>query len=229
MENNIIANEIEISKKNINEWGELNENSLWIEMQKKSINVPASTLEKILKSDFVAKFNPIIDYFENLPVWDKKTDYITQYADYIKLAPDEDKEQYNYHFKKWCVRSVKCATIDNYFNKNVSKIYLNFSDPWPKIRHSKRRLTSDVFLTKYKKIFKGDYFIEMKTDNQNLFEFSLVSLSQNNYKLDFVSLDLYSDLDKDNIATEYEKKFVAKNIKIYKLKAIQYIDKKKTK
>ena len=84
-------------------------------------------------------------------------------------------------------------------------------------------------MTKYKKIFKGDYFIEMKTDNQNLFEFSLVSLSQNNYKLDFVSLDLYSDLDKDNIATEYEKKFVAKNIKIYKLKAIQYIDKKKTK
>ncbi|MBC7493780.1 MAG: hypothetical protein H7221_02145 [Flavobacterium sp.] len=116
---NIIANEIEISKKNINEWTDLNENSLWIEMQKKSIKVPASTLEKILKSDFVPKFNPLIDYFENLPIWDKKTDYITQYADFIKLAPEEDKEQYNYHFKKWCVRSVKCATIDNYFNKNA--------------------------------------------------------------------------------------------------------------
>ena len=127
------------------------------------------------------------------------------------------------------IMNIDANTIDNYFNKNVSKIYLNFSDPWPKIRHSKRRLTSDVFLTKYKKIFKGDYFIEMKTDNQNLFEFSLVSLSQNNYKLDFVSLDLYSDLNKDNIATEYEKKFVAKNIKIYKLKAIQSVDKKKTK
>lgn len=116
---NIIANEIEISKKNLNEWTELNENSLWIEMQKKSIKVPASTLEKILKSEFVPKFNPLIDYFKNLPIWDKKTDYITQYADYIKLAPEEDKEQYNYHFKKWCVRSVKCATNDNYFNKNA--------------------------------------------------------------------------------------------------------------
>lgn len=116
---NIIANEIEISKKNLNEWKEINENSLWIEMQKKSIKVPASTLEKILKSDYVPKFNPLIDYFENLPVWDKKTDYIKQYSDYITLAKDEDKEQYNYHFKKWCVRAVKCATDDNYFNKNA--------------------------------------------------------------------------------------------------------------
>lgn len=116
---NIIANEIEISKKNLNKWKEINENSLWIEMQKKSIKVPASTLEKILKSDYVPKFNPLIDYFENLPVWDKKTDYIKQYSDYITLAKDEDKEQYNYHFKKWCVRAVKCATDDNYFNKNA--------------------------------------------------------------------------------------------------------------
>ena len=116
---NIIANEIEISKKEVKEWTELNENSLWIEMQKKSIKVPASTLEKILKSDFVPKFNPLINYFESLPVWDKKNDYINQYADFIKLAPEEDKEQYNYHFKKWCVRAVKCATNDNYFNKNA--------------------------------------------------------------------------------------------------------------
>lgn len=116
---NMIANEIEISKKNIDEWKEINENSLWIEMQKKSIKVPATTLEKILRSDYVSKFNPLIDYFEKLPVWDKKTDYIKQYSDYITLAKDEDKEQYNYHFKKWCVRAVKCATDDNYFNKNA--------------------------------------------------------------------------------------------------------------
>ncbi len=116
---NIIANEIEICKIDVNQWEELNENSLWIEMQKKSIKVPASTLEKILKSDFVPKFNPLIDYFENLPAWDKKTDYITQYSDYITLEKDEDKQQYNYHFKKWCVRAVKCATNDNYFNKNA--------------------------------------------------------------------------------------------------------------
>ncbi len=116
---NIIANELEISKKDKNEWTELNENSLWIEMQKKSIKVPASTLERILKSDFVPKFNPLINYFENLPEWDKKTDFISQYADYIKLAAEEDKVQYNYHFKKWCVRSVRCAIRDDYFNKQA--------------------------------------------------------------------------------------------------------------
>lgn len=116
---NITANEIELSKKNKNEWLPCNENSLWIEMQKKSIKVPASTLEKILKSDFVPKFNPLIDYFENLPAWDDKTDYIKQYANYITLASGENREQFDYHFKKWCVRSVKCATDDNYFNKNA--------------------------------------------------------------------------------------------------------------
>lgn len=116
---NIISNEIEISRKDVNDWLPCNENSLWIEMQKKSIKVPASTLERILKSDFVVKFNPLIDYFENLPAWDCKTDYIKQYSDYITLAKDESKEQYNYHFKKWCVRAVKCATNDNYFNKNA--------------------------------------------------------------------------------------------------------------
>jgi predicted P-loop ATPase len=116
---NIISNEIEISKIDSKDWNELNENTLWIEMQKKSIKVPSSTLEKILRSDFVPKFNPFIDYFNAVPIWDKTVDYITQYADYVKLSPDEDKEQYNYHFKKWCVRSVKCATIENYYNKNA--------------------------------------------------------------------------------------------------------------
>jgi predicted P-loop ATPase len=116
---NITANEIEMSKKNQNEWLACNENSLWIEMQKKSIKVPASTLEKILKSDFVPKFNPLIDYFKNLNVWNGEIDYIKQYANYIALASEENREQFDYHFKKWCVRSVKCATDDNYFNKNA--------------------------------------------------------------------------------------------------------------
>ena len=116
---NIIANEIEISRKDKNEWDSCNENSLWIEMQKKGIKVPGSTIDRILKSDFVPKFNPLVDYFNNLPEWDSKTDYIDQYASYINLDENEDKEQFFYHFKKWCVRSVKCATDDNYFNKNA--------------------------------------------------------------------------------------------------------------
>lgn len=123
------------------------------------------------------------------------------------------------------IMNIDADNIEDYFHKNVSKVYLNFSDPWPKTRHSKRRLTSEVFLEKYKSIFKGNYIIEMKTDNQKLFEYSLVSLSQNNYKLNEVILDLYSDLNEDNIATEYEKKFVSKGMPIYKLKAVHYIDK----
>lgn len=116
---NIIANEIEISKKELNFWEPCNENSLWIEMQRKSIKVPCSTLEKLLKSDFVPKFNPLTHYFENLPTWDKETDYIKKYSEYITLSKDESKEQFEYHFKKWCVRSVKCAIDENYFNKNA--------------------------------------------------------------------------------------------------------------
>lgn len=127
------------------------------------------------------------------------------------------------------IMNIDAINIDDYFNSNISKIYINFADPWPKKRHSKRRLTSDIFLSKYIKIFKDDYMIELKTDNRTLFEYSLVNLSKNNYHLDVVKLDLYNDLDKDNVATEYEKKFVAKGIPIYKLVARHLIDNKNRK
>lgn len=115
--------------------------------------------------------------------------------------------------------------IDEIFDKEITKIYLNFSDPWPKKKHANRRLTSFIFLDKYSKIFKGDYLIEMKTDNRNLFEYSLVSLSQKDYILEEVKLNLYDDLDLDNVQTEYEKKFVSIGLPIYKLKVIHKIDK----
>lgn len=121
---------------------------------------------------------------------------------------------------------VDANSIDEIFNKEISKIYLNFSDPWPKKKHSNRRLTSPIFLNKYSKIFEADYEIEMKTDNKNLFEYSLVSLSQNEYVLTEVNLDLYSNLNEDNIQTEYERKFVNLGLPIYKLKVIHKIDKK---
>ena len=116
--------------------------------------------------------------------------------------------------------------IDEVFDKEISKIYLNFSDPWPKKRHANRRLTSSIFLDKYSKIFKDDYLIEMKTDNKKLFEYSLVSLSQKDYVLEEIKLNLYDDLDLDNIQTEYERKFVSMGLPIYKLKVIHKIDKK---
>ena len=107
--------------------------------------------------------------------------------------------------------------IDKVFDKEIDTIYLNFSDPWPKNRHALRRLTSPIFLEKYDHIFKGDKHIVQKTDNRNLFEYSLCSLVEYGYKICKISLDLYKDEEhlKDNIQTEYEKRFSGKGDTIY--------------
>ena len=99
--------------------------------------------------------------------------------------------------------------INDIFDKEISKIYLNFSDPWPKNRHEKRRLSSKTFLDKYDTIFKKDKVIEMKTDNDDLYEYSLISFEENGYeiiKTDTSYIDEYT--------TEYEDKFrsIGKNI-----------------
>ena len=107
--------------------------------------------------------------------------------------------------------------IEEVFDKEIDLIYLNFSDPWPKDRHAKRRLTSPRFLNRYESIFKSTPSITMKTDNIDLFNFSLESLKEYGYNIDFHTYDLYSSDTTDNIATEYEKKFVQKGIKINKL------------
>jgi len=109
--------------------------------------------------------------------------------------------------------------IDEVFDREIDRIYLNFSDPWPKDRHYKRRLTSFVFLNKYENIFKDNKEIHQKTDNRELFEFSLISLVNNGYKLEDVSLDLHNSNRENIIMSEYEKKFVAKNNVIYYLVA----------
>ena len=108
--------------------------------------------------------------------------------------------------------------ISEYFDKGeVSRIYLNFSDPWPKERHAKRRLTSPDFLSVYRQLLKKDGLIEFKTDNRGLFEYSLQSVTENHYHLDYVSLDLHNSPEaEDNIMTEYERKFSV-NGPIYKM------------
>ena len=111
--------------------------------------------------------------------------------------------------------------IDELFDKDIDLLYLNFSDPWPKNRHEKRRLTSNSFLEKYDKIFKKDKIIEMKTDNQGLFEYSLITLTNYNYKILDISLDLTSREDFINIRTEYEEKYILKNNRIYYLRVIK--------
>lgn len=108
--------------------------------------------------------------------------------------------------------------IDKVFKKEISLIYLNFSDPWPKNRNAKRRLTHERLLSKYDSIFKDEKVIHMKTDNIKLFAFSIESLSEYGYILKNVTLDLHSE-DIDNVETEYEKKFVSQGIKINRLEA----------
>lgn len=115
------------------------------------------------------------------------------------------------------------ASLINYsFYNEVSRIYLNFSDPWPKKRHALRRLTSPVFLEKYDSIFSGDSVIYQKTDNRSLFEYSLISLSEYGYVLKELSLDLYKLEDLSfNVPTEYEIKFNSKGQPIYRVVAVK--------
>ena len=108
--------------------------------------------------------------------------------------------------------------LNNIFDKEISAIYLNFSGPWPKQRHSKRRLTSSIFLRIYDDIFKSKCVIFQKTDNTNLFESSIISLTNYGYKIEDISLDLWST-DKFYEETEYERKFKNKGVKINYLKA----------
>lgn len=101
----------------------------------------------------------------------------------------------------------------------IAQIYLNFSDPWPKKRHTKRRLTNPTFLTIYERLLPKAGEIHFKTDNRSLFEYSLVAFSEYNMLLTFVSLDLHNSDYEGNIKTEYEEKFSAKGFPIYRLEA----------
>jgi tRNA (guanine-N7-)-methyltransferase len=108
-------------------------------------------------------------------------------------------------------------TLDKVFSKSeIKNIYLNFSDPWPKKRQAKRRLTSPLFLKHYIQIMNPNGFLFFKTDNYLLFEYSMMTLNDNcKFKIHRISLDLYSDEIHDNIQTEFEVKFISENKPIY--------------
>lgn len=101
----------------------------------------------------------------------------------------------------------------------VARIYLNFSDPWPKDRHAKRRLTSREFLERYEQVLTPDGQVEFKTDNRPLFDFSVQSVKEAGWKLQAVTYDLHRDpeLMKGNVMTEYEERFSAMGNPIHKL------------
>lgn len=110
-----------------------------------------------------------------------------------------------------------CLLSEIFEEKEISKIFLNFSDPWPKSRHAKRRLTSESFLKIYKDLLGVGGIIEMKTDNRKLFEYSLTKFNEVGWVFEEISLDLHSDME-DIITTEYEDKFVGLGQVIYFVK-----------
>lgn len=112
---------------------------------------------------------------------------------------------------------IDALELNEVFDKEINMIYLNFSDPWPKNRHVNRRLSSRAFLDIFDRLFCERCHIIQKTDNRKLFEYSIMSFNENGYHIDDISLDLYSDQYKENVPTEYEKKFVLKKNLIYRI------------
>ena len=123
------------------------------------------------------------------------------------------------------VPNIKLLWVDgdsltNYFeDAEIDRLYLNFSDPWPKKRHEKRRLTYKTFLDTFKQILPEKGEIHFKTDNRGFFEYSLVSFSQHGMTLNGVWLDLHASDFEGNVMTEYEQKFSSKGQVIYRVEA----------
>ena len=119
-----------------------------------------------------------------------------------------------------CIDAKQLADI--FAPGEVSRIYLNFSDPWPKDRHAKRRLTSPEFMEVYSRILAPEGCVEFKTDNQGLFAYSLESIPAAGWKLKDVTWDLHhSPMAEGNVMTEYEMKFSALGNPICKLTAVR--------
>ncbi|WP_124067273.1 tRNA (guanosine(46)-N7)-methyltransferase TrmB [Clostridium sp. E02] len=130
------------------------------------------------------------------------------------LQKREEMEQNNSFLM--CVDAKNLADI--FSLGEVRKIYLNFSDPWPKDRHSKRRLTSKEFMKVYDQILMPDGVVEFKTDNKGLFDYSMESIPEAGWKISSYTYDLHhSEMGEGNVMTEYEEKFSLKGNPIYKL------------
>src|SRR5699024_9276576 len=135
----------------------------------------------------------------------------------------QDLEQSGVHLSNIYFLCVDAKMLDQFFaSGEVSRIYLNFSDPWPTDRHAKRRLTSPQFLSVYEKILAPEGMVEFKTDNRGLFEYSVESIPAAGWKMSELSCDLHhSPMAEGNVMTEYEAKFSAEGKPICKLTAMR--------
>lgn len=135
----------------------------------------------------------------------------------IQKAESLENTEENFRFIRMDARE-----LPEVFSKGeVEKIYLNFSDPWPKERHAKRRLTSREFLQRYEQLLPEGGTVEFKTDNRELFDFSLEEIRERGWSLESFTFDLHNDpiLNIGNVMTEYEEKFSAMGNPICKLTA----------
>ncbi|WP_100405150.1 tRNA (guanosine(46)-N7)-methyltransferase TrmB [Bacillus solitudinis] len=111
--------------------------------------------------------------------------------------------------------------LEDFFAENeIDRVFINFTDPWPKNKHEKRRLTYERFLKLYERILKPGKEVHLKTDNQGLFEYSLHSFSKYGMILENISLDLHKSQLEGNVMTEYEEKFSRKNMRIFRCEAV---------
>ncbi len=142
----------------------------------------------------------------------------------LRALEKYDTEEFH-HLENVRFLCMDASNLEHVFaSGEVDRIYLNFSDPWPKARHARRRLTSSAFLEKYGQVLISGGGLEFKTDNKELFEFSMGQVKQTEgWTLKMYTRDLHHDavMNTGNIMTEYEEKFSAKGNPIYKLKAIR--------
>lgn len=110
---------------------------------------------------------------------------------------------------------------DAFAEGEVDTFYINFCDPWPKLRHSKRRLTHRLFLEKYRTFLKDGGRIEFKTDSRELFDFSVNEFAESGFEILDLTYDLHNGNYPENITTEYEEKFIKKDIRINRLVAVK--------
>lgn len=159
----------------------------------------------------LAKANPEINYIG-----------IERYST-VLLKAIQKREQLE--ITNICFMCIDAKNMADIFDKGeVDRIYLNFSDPWPKDRHAKRRLTSPQFMEVYDKILKMDGTVEFKTDNRGLFDYSLESVPEAGWQISEHTFDLHhSEMAEGNVMTEYEMKFAAEGKPICKLVAVRQI------
>lgn len=146
---------------------------------------------------------------------------IEKYSSVLLRALEKQQEEQLPNIK--FIRMEAEYLPDVFAKDEVARIYLNFSDPWPKDRHAKRRLTSREFFARYDQILSPEGRVEFKTDNRVLFEFSLEEVKEAGWSLQASTFDLHHDpvLAEGNVMTEYEEKFSSLGNPIHKLTAVR--------